>query len=64
MTADVKHNQMLDAAHIGLNVIDAGHFATEDIVCPYLEKLISDAFADLEVRIAEADGDCTDYYRV
>ena len=64
VTADVKHNQMLDAAHIGLNVIDAGHFATEDIVCPYLEKLISDAFADLEVRIAEADGDCTDYYRV
>ncbi len=64
VTADVKHNQMLDAAHIGINVIDAGHFATEDIVCPYLEKLISDAFANLEVRIAEADGDCTDYYRV
>lgn len=62
VTADVKHNQMLDAAHIGLNVIDAGHFATEDIVCPYLEKVISDAFGGLEVRIAAADADCTQYY--
>ena len=62
VTADVKHNQMLDAAHIGINVIDAGHFATEDVVCPYLENLISDNFGDLEIRIAEADSDCTQYY--
>lgn len=61
VTADVKHNQMLDAAHIGLNVIDAGHFATEDIVCPYLAELIS-GFNELEVRIAAADTDCTQYY--
>ena len=62
VTADVKHNQMLDAAHLGINVIDAGHFATEDVVCPYLEKIISNAFGDIEVRIAEADADCTQYY--
>ena len=64
VTADIKHNQFLDAAHIGINAIDAGHFATEDIICPRICEIIASAFPSLSVEIAKADTDCTEYYTV
>ena len=40
MTADVKYNQFWDARDLGMNLIDAGHFWTENPVCATLaEKL-------------------------
>ena len=36
VTADVKHNVFLDAHAVGLTLIDAGHFNTEDVI---VEKL-------------------------
>ena len=36
VTADVKYNGFLDAPDKGLNLLDAGHFPTEDVVCPIL----------------------------
>ena len=33
VTADVKYNGFLDAPDLGLNLLDAGHFPTEDVVC-------------------------------
>lgn len=42
VTGDIKYHEALDAEDLGLAVIDAGHFATENIVLPalkeYLEK--------------------------
>lgn len=64
VTADVKHNQMLDAKELGLNVIDAGHFATEDIICPRICEIISEEFPSLTVEVASADCDCTEYFTV
>ncbi len=64
VTADIKHNQFLDATHLGINAIDAGHYATEDIICPYLRDIISEAFADVSVEIAENDTDCTEFFKV
>ena len=49
VTSDVKYNGFLDARDWGLNLIDAGHFPTEDVVCPQLEAFLSDAFPGLEV---------------
>ena len=40
VTADIKYNSFLDAPNKGLNLLDAGHFPTEDVVCdPLLEWL-------------------------
>ncbi len=64
VTADIKHNQFLDAAHLGINAIDAGHFATEDIICPKLRDIISESFPDVSVEIAENDTDCTEFFTV
>ena len=42
VTSDLTYHQFLDAAPKGINLIDAGHFPTEDPVCAkivaYLEK--------------------------
>lgn len=64
VTADIKHNEFLDAAALGINAIDAGHFATEDIICPRICEIISAKHPELDVRIAEADGDCTKFFTV
>lgn len=40
LTGEIKHHEILDANKLGIAVIDAGHFKTEDIVIsPFTEKL-------------------------
>ena len=62
VTADVKYNQFWDAADSGLNLIDAGHFCTENPVCAYLADKICEAFPKLEVKISTTHADCVKYY--
>lgn len=52
VTADVKHHQFIDARELGMNLIDAGHFSTENVVVPVLAELLGDAFPGLEVTIS------------
>ena len=37
VTADLKHNHFEEAKYRGLNLIDAGHFETENPICGVLE---------------------------
>lgn len=52
VTADVKHHEFLDAAELGINLIDAGHFSTENVVVPVLAKRLGLAFPEVETRIS------------
>ena len=47
ITADVKHNQFLDAQRLGISLFDAGHFDTEDIVIEPLKKLLEQEFPEI-----------------
>ncbi len=49
VTADVKHNVFMDAHMLGLTLIDAGHFETEDIIVEVLCKEIGTRFSDINV---------------
>ena len=49
VTADVKYNQFLDARDLGVNLIDAGHYPTENVVCPVLVQKLREAFPEVEV---------------
>lgn len=49
VTADVKYNTFLDARAMGINLIDAGHFSTEDVVCPVLADWLKLGVPDIEV---------------
>lgn len=62
VTADVKYNQFWDARDLGLNLIDAGHFYTENPVVSVLAEKIAAAFPGVEVRISESHRDCMEFY--
>lgn len=62
VTADVKYNQFWDARDLGLNLIDAGHFATENPVVAVLAEKIAAAFPEVEVKISETHSDCMKFY--
>ena len=62
VTADVKYNQFLDAAELGLNLIDAGHFPTEDVVCPVLVEAIRGHFPEVEVLKSQRHREVIQYF--
>ncbi len=62
VTADVKYNQFWDAHDLGLNLIDAGHFATENPVVAVLATKIATAFPKIDVKISETHADCMKFY--
>lgn len=62
VTADVKYNQFWDARDLGLNLIDAGHFYTENPVCAVLAEKIRAAFPDIQVRVSEKHRDCMKFW--
>lgn len=49
VTADVKYNGFLDAKALGVNLIDAGHYPTEQVVCPVLVKWLAAGFPQVEI---------------
>ena len=62
VTADVKYNQFWDAHDLGLNLIDAGHFATEDPVTGYLLTKLTAAFPQVEFVISATHRDCMEFF--
>lgn len=64
VTADIKHNQFLEAKELQINAIDAGHFATEDVVCPRICEIIKESFPKAFVTIAKSDVSCTKFFTV
>lgn len=62
VTADVKYNQFWDAKDLGLNLIDAGHFHTENPVVAVLAEKLQAAFPEIQVKISETHTDCMKYY--
>ena len=62
VTADIKYNQFWDAKELGLNLIDAGHFYTENPVVAVLAEKIAAAFPEVEVKISESHRDCMKFF--
>ena len=52
VTADLKYDHFLLAKELGLNLIDADHFCTENVVVPYIKDTLSSRFPELSVAIA------------
>ena len=62
VTADVKYNQFWDAKAFGINLIDAGHFQTENPVCGVLAEKLQAAFPETRVILAKNHADCMKFY--
>ena len=53
VTADVKYHQFLEAKELGLNLIDADHFCTENVVVPVLADMLKKRFPEIDVCISQ-----------
>lgn len=62
VTSDIKYNQFWDAHDLGLNLIDAGHFHTENPVVAVLAAKLQAEFPEIQVKISESHWDCMKYY--
>lgn len=53
VTSDLSYHQFLDAKENGINLIDAGHFPTEDPVCHELITYLQYRFPGLQIHKAK-----------
>jgi len=53
ISADIKHHVFLEAMELGLNLIDGGHFSTENLVIGVLADTIRSAFTASKVIVSE-----------
>ena len=60
VTADVKYHDFLDAE--GLNLIDAGHFETENPVCEAVKAYLAQRFPRLELVLSTTHKSVIKYY--
>ncbi len=52
VTADIKYHQFLEAKELGLNLIDADHFCTENSIMDVIYKKLKASFSTLDVQLS------------
>ncbi|MGE4353553.1 MAG: Nif3-like dinuclear metal center hexameric protein [Oscillospiraceae bacterium] len=62
VTADIKYDQFLTAKELGLNIIDADHFCTENVVVPVIAGMLNRNFPKLDVKISAKHTQCIKFY--
>lgn len=62
VTADLSYHQFVDAKPKGINLVDAGHFPTEDPVCYEVADYLRERFPGLEVKKSEINREPIQYY--
>ena len=58
VTADIKYHQFQRASELGLNLIDADHFYTENPIIQSLASRLTRRFPDVDIVISKRHGDC------
>ena len=53
LTGEVKHHQWIDGSELGLNIIEGGHFATENVVIPPLADILRQGFPNIDVCLSQ-----------
>lgn len=62
VTSDLRYNQFWDARELGMNLIDAGHFHTENPVCAVLAAKLQEAFPEVSVVLSQKHTDCANFF--
>lgn len=63
VTSDLKYHDFLEARALGLNVVDAGHFPTEDVVCAQLMHWLTEGFPELKIKKSESHREVFSYFK-
>lgn len=61
LTSELKHDVYLEAQALGINLLDAGHYSTETVVCPALAAWLREAFPEVSVEIAAGQREVFQY---
>ncbi len=61
VTSDLRYHDFLECDE--LNLIDAGHFPTEDVICPVLVKRLQDQFSEISVFKSASHREVIQYYK-
>lgn len=62
VTADLKYHDFQNALGLGVNLLDAGHFPTENVVCSVLDDFLRSRFPGLAVICSSVHRDVIHYY--
>jgi len=62
VSADLKYHQFAEAKNLGVNLIDAGHFQTENMICKKLAENLRARFPELRVLETARRHDCVAFY--
>ena len=57
VTADIKYAKMLYAKEADITLIDAGHFCTEDVICPAIVSTLSEAYSTVTFMKSKRHGE-------
>lgn len=61
VTGEIKHNFILEADSIGLTVVDAGHYKTEDVITDFLVQKLNIQFENVVFLKSGTFSDCIKY---
>lgn len=62
VTADLRHDRFLAAKEYGINLIDGGHFSTENVVVPVIKTILQEGFPDLEIFVSQRSAQPEQFY--
>ena len=62
VTADIKYDRFLAAKELGMNLIDADHFCTENVVIPPLAESLRVQFPELTVTVSQRHTQTAQFY--
>ena len=62
ITSDIKYDTFLAAKEAGVNLIDADHFCTENVVVPVLEGLLKERFPEVLSTISKRHGQTAQFF--
>ncbi len=55
VTSDIRHHEAQLAFELGISVVDAGHFETENIICEFMSEYLAERFPQLNIVTSEAE---------
>lgn len=61
ITSDVRYHQLQDAQARKINLIDVGHFESENPICEKFRKVLSERFNELDIIISEVNTDFANF---
>ena len=62
LTGEIKHHQWIDGAELGLNLIEGGHFATENVVTGVLAEMLRLEYPEVDVCLSRLQGSVSQGY--